>query len=140
MLSYSKIPRASLTLYCQSKFINQYVLPMFNRKCVSSISIHSIEKNPKQSHFLCISILKEGPRRRPRRKIENRIKCYKQEVKCRKKNGCAIYMKAISGQFLAFRNILEKSLLEEMCLELKTAWKNVLKNVQEAFLLIPKIF
>ena len=49
-------------------------------------------------------------------------------------------MKAISGQFLAFRNILEKSLLEEMCLELKTAWKNVLKNVQEAFLLIPKIF
>ena len=49
-------------------------------------------------------------------------------------------MKAISGQFLAFRNILEKSLLEEMCLELKTAWKNVLKNVQEAFLLIPKKF
>ena len=57
-----------------------------------------------------------------------------------RKNGCAIYMKAISGQFLAFRNILEKSLLEEMCLELKTAWKNVLKNVQEAFLLIPKKF
>ena len=49
-------------------------------------------------------------------------------------------MKAISGQFLAFRNILEKSLLEEMCLELKTALKNVLKNVQEAFLSIPKIF
>ena len=49
-------------------------------------------------------------------------------------------MKAISGQFLAFRNILERSLLEEMCLELKTAWKNILKNVQEAFLLIPKKF
>ena len=42
--------------------------------------------------------------------------------------------------FRAFRNILEKCLLEEMCLELKNALKNVLKNVQEAILLIPKNF
>ena len=48
--------------------------------------------------------------------------------------------RSIQGPFLAFRSILEKSLLEEMCLELKTALKNVLKNVQEAFLLIPKKF
>ena len=45
--------------------------------------------------------------------------------------------RSIQGPFLAFRSILEKSLLEEMCLELKTALKNVLKNVQEAIFLIP---
>ena len=38
------------------------------------------------------------------------------------------------GQFQGFRGILEKSLLEEMCLELKIALKSGLKNVQEAFL------
>ena len=37
--------------------------------------------------------------------------------------------------FQAFRGILEKCLLEVMCLELKAASKNTLKNVQEAFLL-----
>ena len=47
---------------------------------------------------------------------------------------------SIQGPFLAFRSILEKSLPEEMCLELKTALKNVLKNVQEVFLPIQKIF
>ena len=47
--------------------------------------------------------------------------------------------RSIQGPFLAFRSILEKSLPEEMCLELKTALKNVLKNVQEAFLPTPKI-
>ena len=41
---------------------------------------------------------------------------------------------------LAFRSILEKCLLEEMCLELKIALKNGLKNVQEAFLQISKKF
>ena len=44
------------------------------------------------------------------------------------------------GQFQGFRGILEKCLLEEMCLELKTKLKNGLKNVQEAFLPISKIF
>ena len=34
---------------------------------------------------------------------------------------------------MAFRSILEKCLLEEMCLELKTALKNVLKIIPEAF-------
>ena len=42
------------------------------------------------------------------------------------------------GQFQGFRGILEKCLLEEMCLELKIALKNGLKNVQEAFLPISK--
>ena len=42
--------------------------------------------------------------------------------------------------FEAFRSILEKCLLEEMCLELKTTLKNGLKNVQEAFLPISKNF
>ena len=46
--------------------------------------------------------------------------------------------RSFSGSFKAFRSILEKCLLEEMCLELKNAWKNVLKNVQEAFFLIMK--
>ena len=49
-------------------------------------------------------------------------------------------VQSILGPFKAFRSFLEKSLLEEMCLELKTALKNVLKSVQEAFLLIPKKF
>ena len=44
------------------------------------------------------------------------------------------------GQFQAFRGILEKCLLEEMCLELKIALKNGLKNVQEAFLQLSKKF
>ena len=44
------------------------------------------------------------------------------------------------GQFQAFRGILEKCLLEEMCLELKIALKNGFKNVQEAFLPISKNF
>ena len=44
------------------------------------------------------------------------------------------------GQFQAIRGILEKCLLEEMCLELKIALKNGLKNVQEAFLPISKRF
>ena len=48
--------------------------------------------------------------------------------------------RSFSESFQGFRSILEKSLLEEMCLELKTALKNVLKSVQEAFLLIPKKF
>ena len=48
--------------------------------------------------------------------------------------------RSFSGSFQAFRSILEKSLLEELCLELKVALKNGLKNVQEAFLPIPKIF
>ena len=46
----------------------------------------------------------------------------------------------IFSQIVAFRSSLENCLLEEMCLELKIALKNVLKNVQEAVLLIPKIF
>ena len=46
--------------------------------------------------------------------------------------------RSIWRPIVAFRSILEKSLLEEMCLELKIALKNGLKNVQEAFLLIPK--
>ena len=41
---------------------------------------------------------------------------------------------------MAFGSILEKCLLEEICLELKIAFKNALKNVWEAFLPIPKIF
>ena len=48
--------------------------------------------------------------------------------------------RSIQGLFLAFRSILETSLLEAMCLELKIAWNSGLKNVQEAFLPIPKIF
>ena len=35
--------------------------------------------------------------------------------------------------FLMFRHILEKFLFEKMCLELKTALKNVLKIIPEAF-------
>ena len=49
-------------------------------------------------------------------------------------------VQSILGPFKAFRSFLEKSLLEEMCLELKIALKNGLKIVQEAFLPIPKIF
>ena len=35
--------------------------------------------------------------------------------------------------FLMFRHILEKFLFEKMCLELKTALKNVLKIIPDAF-------
>ena len=49
-------------------------------------------------------------------------------------------VQSILGPFKAFRSFLEKSLLEEMCLELKIALKNDLKNVQEAFLPISKNF
>ena len=49
-------------------------------------------------------------------------------------------VQSILGPFKAFRSFLEKSLLEEMCLELKIALKNGLKNVQEASLLISKNF
>ena len=47
-------------------------------------------------------------------------------------------MAALSIQrlFLAYRSILEKCLLEEMCLELKISLKIGLKNVLEAFLLV----
>ena len=45
--------------------------------------------------------------------------------------------RSFSGSFKAFRSILEKCLLEEMCLELKIALKNILKNVQEPFLRTP---
>ena len=48
--------------------------------------------------------------------------------------------RSISRSFQAFRSILEKSLLEEMCLELKVTLKNGIKYVQEALLPITKIF
>ena len=46
----------------------------------------------------------------------------------------------IQSQFLVFLGILENFLLEEMCLELKIALKNTLKNVQEPLLPISKKF
>ena len=46
--------------------------------------------------------------------------------------------RSIQRPFLVFKRILEKSLLEEMCLELQIALKNGLKNVQGAFFADPK--
>ena len=57
-------------------------------------------------------------------------------IKNEKQDGGTTFL----GQFEAFRGILEKCLLEEMCLELKIALNNDLKNVQEAFLLNSKNF
>ena len=53
-----------------------------------------------------------------------------------KQDGGSIFL----GPFQPFRGILEKTLLEEMCLELKIALNNGLKNVQEAFSPISKNF
>ena len=47
---------------------------------------------------------------------------------------------SVQSPFWALGSILEKSLLEEMCLELKVTLKNGIKNVQEALLPITKIF